>query len=96
MTVKHRHNDGTYYTDQDIADLLGITLGRLRNKLTAGSPLPPRIQPPECRHRLWPREAVHAWLEQFVITTEDRLGEQSRHDQQLPPAALLVISQLLT
>lgn len=33
-----------HYTDPDIARLLGISLGRLRNKLTAGSPLPPHIQ----------------------------------------------------
>ena len=58
-----------YYTDADIAQLLGISIGRLRNKLTAGSPLPPRIQPPGCRHRLWPRVAVHDWLEQFVVTS---------------------------
>ena len=31
---------------------LGIWLGRLRNKLTTGNPLPPRIEPPGYRHRL--------------------------------------------
>jgi len=51
--------DGRYYTDTEIAGLLGITLGRLRNKLCAGSPLPPRIQPPGFRNRLWPCQAVH-------------------------------------
>ena len=69
VTTKHLHGDGTYYTDNDIAQLLGISIGRLRNKLTAGSPLPPRIQPPGCRNRLWLREAVHAWLEQFLVTS---------------------------
>jgi hypothetical protein len=62
---------GVYYTDSDVAELLGISIGRLRNKLTSGSPLPPRIQPPGCRNRLWPREVVHAWLEQFLITGAD-------------------------
>ena len=52
VTTKYPNNDGIYYTDEDIAQLLGISLGRLRNKLTAGSPLPPRIQPPGCRNRL--------------------------------------------
>ncbi len=61
-----------YYTDQDIAQLLGISLGRLRNKLTAGKPLPPRIQPPGCRHRLWPKEAVYAWLEQFLVMSVEK------------------------
>jgi len=65
-----------YYNDRDIARLLGISMGRLRNKLTAGTPLPPRIQPPGCRNRLWPREAVHAWLEQFLITSVDKPGAQ--------------------
>jgi hypothetical protein len=62
---------GKYYTDTEIAGLLGISLGRLRNKLCAGSPLPPRIQPPGCRNRLWPCQAVHDWLEQFTITVSD-------------------------
>jgi excisionase family DNA binding protein len=77
MTIKPLNSDGTYYTDQEMAQLLGISLGRLRNKLTAGSPLPPRIQPPGCRTRLWPREAVHAWLEQFLLTDgADRQAQQ--------------------
>ncbi len=67
MKTQHQNGEGLYYTDKDIARLLGISLGRLRNKLTSGSPLPPRIQPPGCCHRLWPREAVHTWLEQFLI-----------------------------
>ena len=62
---------GVYYRDSEVAELLGISIGRLRNKLTAGSPLPPRIQPPGCRNRLWPREAVHAWLEQSLVTSMD-------------------------
>ena len=66
---KERSNDeASYYTDADIARLLGISLGRLRNKLTAGDPLPPRIEPPGCRHRLWPCQAVHAWLARYTVT----------------------------
>lgn len=77
MTIKPLNSDGTYYTDQEMAQLLGISLGRLRNKLTAGSPLPPRIQPPGCRTRPWPGEAVHAWLEQFLLTdSADRQAQQ--------------------
>jgi len=78
MTIQDQSREETYYTDQDIAQLLGVSLGRLRNKLAAGNALPPRIQPPRCRNRLWPREAVHAWLEQFLITsTDDRQSEQA-------------------
>ena len=63
-----------YYTDTEIARLLGISLGRLRNKLCAGSPLPPRIQPPGCRYRLWPCQGVHDWLEQFTVTDTDSVA----------------------
>lgn len=56
-----------YYTDQEVAVLLGLSLGRLRTKLSAGHPLPPRIQVPTSRHRLWPRSAVHDWLAQYTI-----------------------------
>ena len=62
---------GAYYTDDEVAGLLSISLGRLRNKLGEGSLLPPRIQPPGCRHRLWPCPAAHDWLEQFTINTAD-------------------------
>ncbi len=72
MTMKDPNDENTYYTDQEMARLLGISLGRLRNKLTAGNPLPPRIRPPGCRQRLWPRQAVHAWLEQFTVETRGR------------------------
>lgn len=79
MTAKHSDSDGTYYVDADIARLIGISLGRLRNKLSAGSPLPPRIQPPGCRNRLWPREAVHTWLEQFTIGSATDRQDQKVH-----------------
>ncbi len=60
---------GPYYTDVDIAAILGVSIGRLRNKIFAGHPLPPRIRPPACRQRLWPRQAVHDWLEQFIVNS---------------------------
>ena len=63
----HSPEGGKYYTDKEVAGLLGISLGRLRNKLSAGQPLPPRIQPPGCRNRLWSCEAVNDWLAQFTI-----------------------------
>jgi hypothetical protein len=71
VNAEYSSKHGKYYSDSEIAGLLGISLGRLRNKLCAGSPLPPRIQPPGCRNRLWPCQAVHDWLEQFTITVND-------------------------
>ena len=63
---------GVYYKDAELAELLGMSLGRLRNKLCAGNPLPPHIEPPGCRHRMWPCQAVHDWLEQYTISVVDR------------------------
>jgi len=78
VSTEHPTKDGKYYTDDEIAGLLGISLGRLRNKLSAGSPLPPRIQPPGCRHRLWPCQAVHDWLEQFTVTVTEPVAHDSQ------------------
>ena len=74
MTTEQVLREGGYYTDTEVAGLLGISLGRLRNKLCAGNPLPPRIQPPGCRNRLWPCKAAHEWLEQFTVTVADPLN----------------------
>ena len=78
MNTENSSNDCKYYTDNEIARLLGISLGRLRNKLCAGSPLPPRIEPPGCRNRLWPRQAVHEWLAQFTISVTDLQTQDSQ------------------
>ena len=88
VTSRQAETPGVYYEDAQVAALLGISVGLLRNKLTAGNPLPPRIQPPGSRHRLWPRQAVHAWLEQFLVTSVDqpqrpeRLGRRGRSAKQ--------------
>ena len=73
MSTERPSVDGKYYSDTEIARLLGISLVRLRNKLCAGSPLPPRVQPPGCRTLLWPSQAVHEWLEQFTVTVTEPL-----------------------
>ncbi len=85
MNTEDPSQHGKYYTDTEIAGLLGITLGRLRNKLCAGSPLPPRIQPPGCRNRLWPCQAVHEWLEQFTVTESDSAAHDSPSRQRGRP-----------
>jgi len=76
VTAEYSSREGKYYTDSEIAGLLGISLGRLRNKLSAGHPLPPRIQPPGCRYRLWCCEAVHEWLAGFTITVSDPVHDR--------------------
>lgn len=79
VTERNPSHNGTYFTDDEVAHLLGISLGRLRNKLCAGNPLPPRIEPPGCRHRLWPCQAVHDWLEQFTISVVDQRNVGGEH-----------------
>ena len=54
-----------YYNDTEIAELLGISVSRLRGKIYSGEPLPPRIEIPGSRIRIWNREDVHRWINQF-------------------------------
>jgi hypothetical protein len=80
VTVKTgQQYQAAYYRDSEVTELLGISLGRLRNKLCAGNPLPPRIEPPGCRHRLWPCQALHDWLEQYTIDILDRSQSGKEH-----------------
>ena len=79
VTERNPDRNGTYYTDEEVANLLDISLGRLRNKLCAGNPLPPRIEPPGCRHRLWPCQAFHEWLEQFTVSFVDQKTSGGEH-----------------
>ena len=58
-----------YYSDLDVAKLLNLSVGRLRNKISRGENLPRRIQPPGCRHRLWLKKEVHRWLEQYSVSS---------------------------
>ncbi len=59
-------SDKDYLTDGDLAELLGISIQSLRNKVSAGERLPPRIKPPGCRNRLWPKRSVYDWLDKFM------------------------------
>lgn len=70
-----------YYIDQQVAELLGVSLPRLRNKISGNENLPPRIEPPGCRHRLWPCEGVHEWLNRYIIcndVVQPRISERIR------------------
>jgi len=58
-----------YLSDKDVADLLGVSIGRLRNKIVAGDILPPRIEIPGSRRRLWPKDEVYGWINQFSISS---------------------------
>lgn len=64
-----------FFNDNELAKLLGISVKALRNKLCAGHTLPPRIQPPGCKTRLWPKAGVYKWLDKYTIT--DSLDSKS-------------------
>jgi len=57
-----------YLTDKEFSELLGISIGRLRNKVSGGENLPRRIEPNGCRTRLWPAEEVYMWLDKYLIS----------------------------
>lgn len=78
VIAKKAADENEYYDDVEIAALLGISLGRLRNKISAGDPLPPRVRPAGCHKRLWPRQAVHEWLRRFGDEVGRRDGFLSR------------------
>ena len=55
-----------YLSDPFVADLLGMTVKALRNKVARGDPLPPFIQPPGMRVRLWPRDGLDQWMASHI------------------------------
>jgi hypothetical protein len=54
--------DEFFLTDQQVADLLSITLETLRNKISSGDPLPPYRLPPNSRQRIWVTEDLKKWI----------------------------------
>ena len=58
-----------YYTDIDVSNLLDISLSRLRARICEGKPLPPRIEVPDSRTRLWRKSKVHDWLEEYTVSS---------------------------
>lgn len=67
MTPDRQNDTDQYFTDQEFAALLGISVVRLRNKVSAGEPLPPYVQPPGCQKRFWNRDKVNDWLTRYGI-----------------------------
>ena len=61
-----------YGNDDDICKVFGISKSRLRAKLSANEPLPPRIEIPESRVRLWRMSEVYNWINKFE-TKEDAI-----------------------
>ncbi len=60
-----RGKEHRYLRDKDVADILGISLKSLYNKINLRHPLPAYICPPSTRIRLWPEKDFHEWLSRF-------------------------------
>lgn len=77
----------TFLRDEQVAQLLGISIGGLRNKIRNGDPLPPHCRLPGMRVRLWPVDRVGEWVSGYevgasgVSTTPDprRRGRPSKY-----------------
>lgn len=52
-------------SDQDVAELLGISVDRLQKRIQAGEAIPPYFQVPGSRSRIWDMDDVDAWLQKF-------------------------------
>ena len=65
-----------YLSDQNVADILGISLKSLYNKVSQQDPLPVYICPPSTRVRLWPVKDFHEWLAQFRYETSQSARTQ--------------------
>lgn len=65
-----------YLSDQNVADILGISLKSLYNKINLQHPLPTYICPPSSRVRLWPEKDFHEWLSQFRSETSTSVNGQ--------------------
>lgn len=48
--------------DEEVAEALDISVPSLRNKVSAGDPLPPYRQPDLCRARIWLVEDFKKWV----------------------------------
>ena len=96
MTISQSRDKECYLTDDEVASLLGVSVSRLRNKISARQPLPPYILPTGCRKRLWPYQQVHDWLAGFMVAGDrvglgitrragaDRLGPSNRKSRVRP------------
>ena len=69
-------------SDQDVAEILGISHERLKAKISAGAPMPPFMRVPGSKYRRWDLDAVAAWLVQYTVRgTADLVTRTGSHDQ---------------
>ncbi|MES2682170.1 MAG: hypothetical protein V4650_01525 [Pseudomonadota bacterium] len=58
--------------DTEVAALLGMEIGTLRNRICKGLAMPPYSRPPGFAHRLWLKSDLLLWIEQQKLPNEPR------------------------
>jgi predicted DNA-binding transcriptional regulator AlpA len=61
--------ENDFLNDRQLAEILGISIQSLRNKISSSENLPDRVQLPGCRKRLWPTKKVYQWLEMYTVSS---------------------------
>ena len=51
--------------DREVAALMGISVSRLRMRISAGEPMPPYILLPNSKFRRWIEEDVLEWMRKY-------------------------------
>jgi len=84
-------------SDHDVADLLGISIDRLQKRIQGGELVPPYIQVPGAKSRIWDMDEVETWLKSFrrtpltlVPTPQHSLPEPKRGRGRPPKTAYRV------
>jgi hypothetical protein len=55
-------------SDQDVAELLGISVDRLRKRIQGDELVPPYIHIPGTKSRIWDMDEVEGWMRGFRRT----------------------------
>lgn len=67
-----------FLNDEQLADLLGVSVRGLRNKVVRGDPLPPYCRLPGMRVRLWPEDGVVDWIQSYQLGALQSETERNR------------------
>lgn len=72
----------------------------LHNKLSTNSELPPSIELPGCKQRLWPKDELEAWLRSYIVNSVPNSPQTSIHkslitDERLSWSTRAIIIYLL-
>jgi len=54
-------------SDKDAAAILGISVARLKARISAGASVPPFMKIPGAKFRRWDLDQVEAWMMTFMI-----------------------------